>query len=111
MRLKIIAGNLVAVLLLGLVSYVVVGGDLKQELSSKVLAQIGNDQVLLDRSLRLSGLEFVSLVKQRASDADVVAAFSALDESGRRTRAFEAAERTAAWFGDPARGARGTPDI
>jgi len=111
MRLKIIAGNLVAVLLLGLVSYVVVGGDLKQELSSKVLAQIGNDQVLLDRSLRLSGLEFVNQVKQRAADPDVLAAFSALDESGRRTRSFDAAERTAAWFGDPARGARGTPDI
>jgi hypothetical protein len=111
MRLKIIAGNLVAVLLLGLVSYAVVSGDLKQQLASKVLAQIGNDQVLLDRSLRLSGLEFVNLVKQRASDADVLAVFGALDEPGRRTRAFDAAERTAAWIGDPARGARGNPDL
>jgi hypothetical protein len=111
MRLKIIAGNLVAVLLLGFVSYVVVGGDLKQELSTKVLAQIGNDQVLLDRSLRLSGLEFVNLVKERAANGDVQGVFAALDESGRRTRAFEAAERTAAWIGDPARGSRGHPDI
>jgi hypothetical protein len=111
MRLKIIAGNLVAVLLLGLVSYAVVGGDLKHELAARVLAQIGNDQVLLDRSLRLSSLEFVNLVKQRAADADVIAVFSALDEPGRRTRAFEAAERTAAWIGDPARGARGHPDM
>jgi hypothetical protein len=111
MRLKIIAGNLVAVLLLGLVSYAVVSGDLKQQLAGRVLAQIGNDQVLLDRSLRLSGLEFVNLVKQRASDADVLAVFGALDEPGRRTRAFDAAERTAAWMGDPARGARGNPDI
>jgi hypothetical protein len=111
MRLKIIAGNLVAVLLLGLVSYAVVGGDLKRELAAKVLAQIGNDQVLLDRSLRLSSLEFVELVKQRAGDQDTIGVFGALDEPGRRTRAFEAAERTAAWIGDPARGARGTPDI
>lgn len=111
MRLKIIAGNLVAVLLLGLVSYAVVSGDLKQQLSGKVLAQIGNDQALLDRSLRLSGLEFVNLVKKRASDGDVVAVFSALDEPGRRTRAFEAAERTASWMGDPARGSRGQPDV
>lgn len=111
MRLKIIAGNLVAVLLLGFISYVVVGGDLRQELSSKVLAQIGNDQVLLDRSLRLSGMEFVNLVKERAGTGDVIGVFSALDEPGRRTRAFEAAERAAAWIGDPARGARGNPDV
>jgi hypothetical protein len=111
MRLKIIAGNLVAVLLLGLVSYAVVGGDLKRELAAKVLAQIGNDQMLLDRSLRLSGLEFVNLVKQRAGDQDTIGIFSALDEPGRRTRAFDAAERTAAWMGDPARGARGNPDM
>lgn len=111
MRLKIIAGNLVAVLLLGFISYAVVRGDLKQELSSKVLAQIGNDQALLDRSLRLSGLEFVNLVKERAATGDVVGVFSALDEPGRRTRAFEAAERAAAWIGDPARGSRGHPDI
>ena len=91
MRLKIIAGNLVAVLLLGLVSYAIVGSDLRHELSSKVLAQIGNDQVLIDRSLRLTALEFVSLVKQRASDSDVVGVFAALDEEGRRTRAFDAA--------------------
>ena len=111
MRLKIIAGNLVAVLLLGLVSYAVVGGDLKRELAAKVLAQIGNDQVLLDRSLRLSGIEFVNLVKQRAGDQDTIGVFLALDEPGRRTRAFEAAERTAAWMGDPARGTRGNPDM
>ncbi len=111
MRLKIIAGNLVAVLLLGLVSYAVVGGDLKRELAAKVLAQIGNDQELLDRSLRLSGMEFVNLVKQRAGDQDTIGVFLALDEPGRRTRAFEAAERTAAWMGDPARGTRGHPDM
>ena len=111
MRLKIIAGNLVAVLLLGLVSYAIVGSDLRQELSGKVLAQIGNDQVLIDRSLRLTALEFVDLVKQRAGDSDVVGVFAALDEEGRRTRAFDAAERSSAWFGDPARGSRGNPDI
>src|SRR5262249_27313327 len=111
MRLKIIAGNLVAVLLLGLVSYAVVSSDLRQELSGKVRAQIGNDQALLERSLRLTALEFVSLVKKRASDADVRSVFAALDESGRRTRAFDAAERSSTWFGDPARGSRGNPDI
>jgi hypothetical protein len=111
MRLKIIAGNLVAVLLLGLVSYMVVGSDLRQSVTSKQLAQIGNDQVLLDRSLRLSAREFVDAVKQRGSDSDVRAVFAALDEEGRRTRAYEASERTANWFGDPARGPRGRPHL
>jgi hypothetical protein len=111
MRLKIIAGNLVAVLLLGFISYSVVGADLRGGVTSKLLAQIGNDQVLLDRSLRLTALEFVDHVKQRAAEGDLRNVFSALDEQGRRTRAYEAAERTAGWFGDPARGPRGRPVI
>lgn len=111
MRLKIIAGNLVAVLLLGLVSYGVVGSDLRQDLAARALAQIGNDRALLDRSLRLTGFEFVRLVSERAASSDVRGIFAALDEQGRRTRAYEAAERSAAWFGDPARGMRGHPDI
>jgi hypothetical protein len=111
MRLKIIAGNLVAVLLLGLVSYVVVGSDLRTHLAKEVQAQIGNDQDLLERSLRLTALELVDLVKERAATPDVRSVFTALDEEGRRTRAFDAAERSAAWFGDPARGGRGNPDI
>lgn len=111
MRLKIIAGNLVAVLLLGLVSYSVVGSDLRKSVTNKLLAQIGNDQVLLDRSLRLTALEFVDHVKHRAGEFDVRAVFSAVDEDGRRTRAYEAAERSLAWFGDPARGPRGRPHL
>jgi hypothetical protein len=111
MRLKIIAGNLVAVLLLGLVAYAVVGSDLRQEVSAKMLAQIGNDQVLLDRSLQLSALDFVNRVKQRASESDMRAVFAALDEEGRRTRAYEAAERSSTFFSDPARGLRGRPHL
>jgi len=111
MRLKIIAGNLVAVLLLGLVAYAVVGSDLRHEVGARLSAQIGNDQVLLDRSLQLSAVEFVNRVKQRAGDSDVRAVFAALDEEGRRTRAYEAAERSSGWFSDPARALRGRPHI
>ncbi|HEX5658709.1 MAG TPA: MXAN_5187 C-terminal domain-containing protein [Polyangiales bacterium] len=111
MRLKIIAGNLVAVLLLGLVSYWVVGSDLRQDVTKKISAQIGNDQVLLDRSLRLTALEFVDDVKQRSADPDLRNVFAALDEEGRRTRAYEASERSSQWFQDPARGPRGRPHV
>jgi hypothetical protein len=37
--------------------------------------------------------------------------YGGLDLDSRRTRAYEAAEATHAWFGDPARGGRGAPDI
>jgi hypothetical protein len=111
MRLKIIAGNLVAVLLLGLVSYWVVGSDLRQDVTKKISAQIGNDQVLLDRSLRLTALEFVDDVKQRSADPDLRNVFAALDEEGRRNRGYEASERSSQWFQDPARGPRGRPHV
>jgi hypothetical protein len=111
MRLKIIAGNLVAVLLLGLVSYVIVGSDLKQDLSARALKQITNDQVLVDRSLRLNAADLVAQVADRADSGEVRGVFAALDGPGRRNRAYEAAEHVASWFGDPARGARGQPDI
>jgi hypothetical protein len=111
MRLKIIAGNLVAVLLLGLVSYWVVGSDLRQDVTKKISAQIGNDQVLLDRSLRLTALEFVEDVKQRGADPDLRSVFAALDEEGRRNRGYEASERSSQWFQDPARGPRGRPHV
>jgi HAMP domain-containing protein len=111
MRLKIIAGNLVAVLLLGLVSYVIVGSQLKQDLATSALNQIANDQVLVDRSLRLNAAELVAQVGDRADTAEVRGVFAALDNSGRRNRAYEAAEHVSSWLGDPARGGRGAPDI
>ena len=60
MRVKIIAGNLLAVLVLGVVSYLVVGGDLRGQRSSELRSQISRDQQLLDRSLRYAALEFVA---------------------------------------------------
>ncbi|HEY6879658.1 MAG TPA: MXAN_5187 C-terminal domain-containing protein, partial [Polyangiales bacterium] len=50
-------------------------------------------------------------VKQRSADADLRNVFSALDEEGRRTRAYEASERSSQWFADPARGPRGRPHV
>jgi len=111
MRLKIIAGNLVAVLLLGVIAFVVVRTSLKTRVSQEIESQISNDQLLLDRSWRLSALEFVNRVDERATIRQVRDVFNGLDENSKRTRGFEAMEATAAWFGDPARGSRGAPDI
>ena len=107
MRAKIIAGNLVAVLLLGLSSYLVLQTKLTSILGSRAESEIESDGTLFDRSWRLSGLDLLRYVEEQAQSQEFVSVFAGLDESSRRTRAFDSAERAAQWFGDSGR--RGTP--
>jgi HAMP domain-containing protein len=111
MRTKIIAGNLAVVLLVGLVSYAMVRSSLQAVLVDEVDSRIGRDYHLLERSFRLSALELVELVGSQASQPPLVDTFvTAIDETGKRGRAYDFAQRTAAWLADPAR--RGSaPDI
>jgi len=74
MRLKVIAGNLAVVLLLGLFAYVFVGGRLRTQLLANIDGRIASDRQLFDRSLRLSALEFQALVEERARCATCSAA-------------------------------------
>ena len=111
MRLKIVAGNLAVVVLLGLISYVTVSGQLRTQRTNELEAAIDNDRQLFDRSIRLSSLEFEAFVAARASQRQLTDIFAGLDLDSRRTRAFDAAEAMHAWLGDPARGGRGAPDI
>ena len=111
MRQKIVAGNLAVVVLLGLIAYITVAGQLRSQRSHELEAQLDNDRWLFDRSLRLSALEFESFVAERAAQRQMTDIFGGLDLDSRRTRAFDAAEATQAWLGDPARGSRGAPDI
>src|SRR5262245_51750651 len=111
MRLKIIAGNLAVVILLGLSAYLFVSGRLSSDVLGRLDAKIGSDRELFERSFRLSALEFLDLVSERAAERQVRDVFGGLDENSRRTRAYEAAEATAAWLSDPARGRRGGADI
>ncbi len=111
MRLKIIAGNLAVVLLLGLSAWLFVGGQLRSNLLARLDNKLASDRELFERSFRLSALEFLDLVTQRASQRQVRDVFGGLDQDSRRTRAYDAAEATAAWLADPARGERGGPDI
>jgi hypothetical protein len=111
MRLKIIAGNLAVVLVLGLGAFLFVGDKLKTTLLGRLESKLGSDRELFERSFRLSALEFVDLVTLRASERQMRDVFGGLDQDSRRTRAYEAAEGTAAWLADPARGERGGPDI
>lgn len=109
MRLKIILGNLAVVVLLGIAAYLVVGDQLRSGLAAKLDKNISNDRTLLERSYRLSAVEFLGMVEARAGTLSDV--FGGLDESSRRTRAYEAAEATHAWLSDPARGRWGAPDL
>jgi hypothetical protein len=111
MRLKVIAGNLAVVVLLGLAAYLFVGGQLRDALLASVDSRITSDRQLFERSLRLSALEFQALVGERAAERALRDVFGGLDVVSRRTRGFEAAEATAAWLADPARGMRGPADI
>jgi hypothetical protein len=110
MRLKIVAGNLAVVVLLGLVAYFTVSGQLRSQRQNELESTIDNDRLLFDRSYRLSALEFEDFVAERAATRQMQDIFGGLDLDSRRTRAYEAAEATHAWLSDPARG-RGAPDI
>lgn len=111
MRLKIIAGNLIAVLVSGLLAFYLVREQLKSSLGEQVDDTIAADHQQFSRAWRLAALEFVDQARDRAGTEAVIGAFSALDEDGRRRRAFEAAQGVAAWFQDPSRGRGGRPDI
>lgn len=111
MRLKIIAGSLAVVVLMGLAGYVTVRGQLRAELGRRLEDRIGKDRELAERSFRLAAMEFTELVARRAEERPLRDVFGGLDLASRRTRAYEAADATHAWFADPARGDRGGPDL
>ncbi|MFW5875601.1 MAG: MXAN_5187 C-terminal domain-containing protein [Myxococcota bacterium] len=111
MRLKIILGNLIIVLAVGLVAFWMVRSQLETALSEQVDERIENDGVLMDRSWRLSAAQFLEQVDQRAKTENVTVVFGALDEESRRQRAHRAANAISRWFMDPARGRQGGPDV
>jgi len=111
MRIKIIAGNLIVVVLITLVSFGVVRDQLTTAIEAETDAGLANDRVLFDRSWRLSASEFVDQTADRARTREIRDVFKGLDIDRRRHRAHEAANRVAAWFTDPARGRAGSPDV
>ena len=111
MRLKLIAGNLVIVLLVGLASYLVVRTQLRAELSRQLEDGIGDDSELFARSWRADGARLGEAVSSRAASKSVQNVFTASGEAKRRGRAFAAAQDVSKWFQDPARGRRDPPHI
>ncbi|MBW2402612.1 MAG: hypothetical protein DRH23_08135 [Deltaproteobacteria bacterium] len=111
MRLKLIAGNLAIVVLVGLGSYLVVRTQLRTELSRRLEEGIGDDSELFARSWRADGARLAEGVSSRVASKSVRNVFTASGEAKRRGRAFEAAQGVSKWFQDPARGRRERPHI
>ncbi len=111
MRTKIIAGGFIAVLIVGLGSYFLVKSNVEASFLDEVDSRIGHDEVLLDRSIRLTARDLLGQVEDQAALPAMAEVFGALDEPRRRDRAFEAAERSATWFADTARGHGGPPEV
>jgi hypothetical protein len=111
MRLKIIAGNLAVVVLLGLIAFFTVRNGLRSELLEQIDSTIGNEQVLLDRSFQLAALTFMTNVTESAESTQVRDIFAGLDDNSRRERAYNAADVVFSWLANPARDRRKAPDI
>lgn len=111
MRAKIIVGNLIAILIVGLGAYALAKQPLEHAFLDEVDSRLADDYQLLERSVRLNSRELLGLVTQVAAERPLREVFAALDENGRRNRAFDQAERVTTWFGDPARGRGGPPSI
>ena len=99
MRLKLITGNLVIVLLVGLGSYLVVRTQLHSELVRELKDGIGDDSELFGRSWRADGARLAEGVAKRAASKSVQTVFTASGEANRRRRAFDAAQGVSRWFG------------
>ena len=107
MRTKIIAGNLIAVLVVGLVSYFVVSSQVEATFLEEVDTQIVHDGELFVQGWRLSGLEFTAQTGDKAAEDDTVGVFTASTEAALRSRANRRADAVADWFGR--RRSRGGP--
>ena len=102
MRMKIIAGNLLAVLIVGLASYFLVQGELSDYVAEDSRSGIQMSQEMFSRSFRLRATEFVNDTRDRA--ATCAGPYSCTDVGDRRDRAYQAVQAVASWFQDPSHG-------
>jgi hypothetical protein len=96
MRTKIIAGNLIAVLVVGLTSYVVVSSQISATFADDATARLVTDREVFERSWRLSGMELLDSAREQARAESSRDLFTALQENGRRERAKLRADQIAA---------------
>lgn len=111
MRTKMITGNLIAVLVVGLVSYFVVSAQIESAFIEEAHGRIAADHATLDRLWRLSGLELSEQAIAQAGEDDTRDIFSAMDEAGQRTRAHLRATAILDWLGRRNRSRGGAAEL
>lgn len=111
MRLKIIAGNLAVLVFLGLVVYLYGSKVLSSDLNARLDSEVAADAELLEQSWRIEAMDLLAQVTSRTEGSDAAQALRGLDDLGRRRAAHAFANDVSRWFGDPARGRVGRPDI
>lgn len=112
MRLKIIAGNVITMLSVGVIAYIVVDSSVSEELAAELDGQVQRDQRFLDYGFKVGARQLLDEAAQRAESTEVAAVYRAINEGSRRERAFGEAEATNRWFRHPSRGrGNASPDI
>ncbi|MBZ0115640.1 MAG: PDC sensor domain-containing protein [Sandaracinaceae bacterium] len=109
MRTKIIAGNLVAVLVVGLVSYFVISSQMRATLVAEVDGRIASDHEMVGSAWTLSSLQLVTRVSEQAEQRSVADVFAATSQVEQRRRANVQSDRIGEWLSR--QGAAGRPEL
>lgn len=105
MRLKITAGSLAAVVLLGLACFGVVRYQLRSGAEADIEAELPRMREMVRTIRRAAGLDLVRLATGRAATSGIIEVFAGVEDS-RRSRAYDEAERFAQELASPANGGR-----
>ncbi|MGE0785824.1 MAG: MXAN_5187 C-terminal domain-containing protein [Sandaracinaceae bacterium] len=111
MRAKMIGGNLVVVLLVGVVSYFVVNSQLEARFLEQVDSRIAGDVQLFDQLWRLEGRELAEQAVEQAGEEDTADVFAGLDEASQRSRAYDRATQILDWLSRRNRNRGGPAEI
>lgn len=99
MRWKLLVGNVLAVLLVGVLGWVLVRGRAAEELVNDVAPSVDRSTSLLDAVHAQDGDQFVDAVEAATHDNNLAAVFAADSESAQRDAAFTFAEAMARQIG------------
>ncbi len=111
MRFKVIAGNFVILVAVGLGAYSLARHQLSEALTAEASRAFVRKQRLFEQIWEGQAYELELLTLKQSKSLDVKRALRPLDESTRRLAAHRAAEDVAAWFRNPANAGRGVPDL
>ncbi len=111
MRFKVIAGNLVILMAVGLGAYSLARHQLSESLAAESLRAFARKQRLFEQVWAGQAYELELLTLKQSKALDVQRALRPLNESTRRQSAHRAVEDVSAWFRNPANAGRGVPDL